>query len=125
VEELLANPLQAAGALGHPKVPEGPSVLLTDRSADHLQEVATFLVQTVMVEAVHSDAVEVEVARGASPVVVSPVAVPLEVSLVGVEASLVAVVVGVAEVANKSMPSFMTENAPSVWITVTKPVSVK
>jgi hypothetical protein len=68
-----------------PKVLEDPTALLTDRSADHLQEVAAFLAQTVMVEAAHSDAVGVRVARGASPVVVS----------------LAAVVVGVAEVVDK------------------------
>jgi hypothetical protein len=108
VEELLANPLQAAGALSHPKVPEGPLTLLTDRSVDHLQEVAAFLVQTVMVEAVHSDAVEVGVARRASQEVVSPVAAPLEVSPVGAlaeaEASLAAVVVGVVEVVDRNVP---------------------
>jgi hypothetical protein len=108
VEELLANPLQAAGALGHPKVPEGPLTLLTDRSVDHLQEVAAFLVQTVMVGAVHWDAVEVGVARRASQEVVSPVAAPLEVSPVGAlaeaEASLAAVVVGVVEVVDRNVP---------------------
>ena len=102
MEDLLANPLQAAGALDHPKVPEGPLTLLTDRSADHLQEVAAFLVQTVMVEAVHSATAVVEVAREASPVVASLVAIPLEVSLVGLEASLAAVVV--AEVVDRNVP---------------------
>ncbi len=64
-----------------PKVPEDPLTLLIDRPVDHLPGVAAFLAQTVMEEAVHSGTV-VGVARGASPVAVSRVAIRLEVSRV-------------------------------------------
>ncbi len=104
MEDLSTHLLQAAGVLGLLKAPEDPLVLLTDRPVGRLPEVAAFLAQTVMGAAVHSGAA-VGVARGASPVVASLAAIRLEaspgVALAEAEASLVAVVVGVAEVVDK------------------------
>jgi hypothetical protein len=107
VKDLSTHLLQAAGALDLLKVPEEPSAVAVraDHSADHLPEVAAFLAKTAMGAAVHSDAAVVGLARGASPVVVSPVAVRLEacpvVALAAAVAGFqVAVVVGAAEAAN-------------------------